>query len=73
MAEMPYNIMYGKTGAVYRQESCFCEYVDQLRTNMVAAYVQARETMGKAANKQRVYHDEDNATRFSKPGDWILY
>ncbi len=71
---MPCDIMYGQTGAVYnRQHSCFCEYVDKLRTNMVAAYVRARQIMGTAANRQRIYHDEDTATLFLKPGDWVLY
>ncbi len=29
--------------------------------------------MGIAANRQRIYHDKDTATRFFKPGDWVLY
>ncbi len=40
---------------------------------MVAAYVRARQTMGMAVNRQRVYHDEDTTTCFFKPGDWVLY
>ncbi len=28
--------------------------------------------MGIAANRQRVYHDEDTATRFVKPGDFFF-
>ncbi len=64
---MPCDIMYGQTGAVYnRWQGCFCEYVDKLRTNMVSAY-------GIAANRQRIYHDEDTTTGFFKPGDWVLY
>ncbi len=39
---IPCDIMYGQTGAVYnRQHSCFCEYVDNPRTNIVVAYVRA--------------------------------
>ncbi len=71
---MPYDIMYGQTGAVYnRQHSCFCEYGDKLRTNMVATYVRAHQTMGIAANRQRIYHDEDTVRHFIKPGYWVLY
>ncbi len=71
---IPCDIMYGQTGAVYNiQHCCFCEYVDNLRINMVSAYVRAHQIMGIAANRQRVYHDEDRATRFFKPGDWVLY
>ncbi len=71
---MPCDIMYGQTGAVYnRQYSCFCEYVNKLRTNTVSAYVRGWQAMGIAANSQRVYHDKDTATRFFKPGDWVLY
>ncbi len=40
---------------------------------MVSAYIRERQTMGIAANRQRVYHDEDTATRFFKPGNWVLY
>ncbi len=44
--------MYGQTGAVYnKQQGCFCEYDDKLSTNMVSAYVRARQTMGIGANK----------------------
>ncbi len=51
---MPCDIIYGQTGAVYnRQHCCFCEYIDKLRTNMVSAYVHARQTMGIAANRQK--------------------
>ncbi len=39
----------------------------------MTTYVCARHTMGIAANRQRVYHDENTATRFCKPGDWVLY
>ncbi len=46
------DIMYGQTRAVYNKEhSCFCEYVNKLRTNRVAAYVHVRQTMGMAANR----------------------
>ncbi len=40
---------------------------------MVLAYILAHQTMGIAANRQRVYHDKDMAARFFKPGDWFLY
>ncbi len=71
---MPCDIMYDQTGAVYnRQYGCFCEYVDKLRTNMVVAYVRARQIMGIAANRQRINHDEDTATPLFKPADWVLY
>ncbi len=71
---MPSDVMYGQTGAVFnRQHSCFCEYVDKLRINMVAAYVRACQTMGTEANKIFFYHDEDTATRFFKLSDWVLY
>ncbi len=40
---------------------------------MVSAYVRARQTMCIAVNRQRIYHDEDTATRFFKPVDWVLY
>ncbi len=67
---MPCDIMYGQTGAVYnKQHGCFCEYVDKLRANMVSAYVRASQTMGIAATRQRIYHDEDTATQFFKPGN----
>ncbi len=67
---IPCDIMYGQTGAVYnRQHSCFCEYIDKLRTNMVEVYIRACQTMGTAANRQRIYHDEDTVTCFFKPGD----
>ncbi len=70
---MPCDVMYGQTGAVYnRQPSCFCEYVDKLRTNIVAAYVRVHQTMGMAANRKRIYHDEDTATHFFTPADWVL-
>ncbi len=71
---MPCDIMYGQTGAVYnRQHGCFCEYVVKLRTNMVLVYVRAHQTMSIAANRQRIYHDEETATRFFKPGDCFFY
>ncbi len=40
---------------------------------MVTAYVRARQTMGTAANRQRIYHDEDTVTHFVKPGNSVLY
>ncbi len=60
---MPCDIMYGLTGAVYnKQHDCFCEYVDKRRTSMVSAYVRASQTMGIAANRQKIYHDKYTAT-----------
>ncbi len=51
---MQCDIMYGQKGAVSnRQHGCSCEYVDKLRTNMVSAYVRARQIMGIAANRRR--------------------
>ena len=71
---MPCDIMYGQTGALYnKRHGCYCEYVDELKNNMVAAYVRARQSMGVAASRQKVYHDEDTVMRFFKPGDWVLY
>ncbi len=66
--------MYVQTGNVYnRQHSCFCEYVNKLRTNMVTTYVHAHQSMGMATNRHKVFHDEDTATHFIQPGDWVLY
>ncbi len=62
---MPCDIMYNQSGGVYnRQHSSSCEYIDKIRTNMVAAYVHACQTMGIAANRQRVYHDEGTGNTF---------
>ncbi len=71
---MSCDIIYGQTDAVYNgQHSCFYEYVNTLETNMVATYVRASQTMAMAANRQRIYDDEDTATPFFKPGGWVLY
>ncbi len=40
---------------------------------MVDGYVHMRQTMGMAANRQKVYHDEDTATCFFKPSDWVSF
>ncbi len=40
---------------------------------MVVAYVLVRQTVSVAANRQKVYHDEDTAMPFFKPSNLCLY
>ncbi len=72
---IPCDIIYGQTGAgTINRIFVFVNMLTHLiRTNMVAAYVCACQTMGMAANRQRIYHGKGTATHSFKPGDWVLY
>ncbi len=39
----------------------------------MAAYGRVCQAMGKADNRQKLFHDEDTTRRFFKLGNWVLY
>ena len=78
---MPCDIMYGQTEALYlKKYKCYCEYFDEIKNRMVAAYAHAPQALGVAANRQKVFHNDDTVMRHFKVHasalqqlDWTLY
>jgi len=70
---MPSDILFGQTNVPPRLDpySCYCDYVNWLRSSMVRAFARARDQLGISASRQKYYHDEDTAPRKFKPGDYV--
>ena len=72
---MPCDLTYGTptSRGSLRNYNCYCTYVEDLRNNLVSAYFRARQCLGIAAKRQKMYYDRDTAPRHFKKGDWVIY
>ena len=73
-SNMPADLVYGRTtgaNAVPPVFKCYCQYVTQLRQNIIKSYEIARDNAGRAAIRQKRIHDEETAPRHFKPGDVV--
>ena len=70
---LPSDILFGQTNVPPKLDpfSCYCDYINWLRSSMVRAFARARELLGISAKRQKYYHDEDTAPRHFKLGDWV--
>ena len=72
---MPNELVYNGApkGAKPEVFSCYCDYVYELRENLLLAHYIAREQLQVAAERQRRNHDYKTAPRMFEPGDPVLH
>ncbi len=56
-----------------RNYSCYCVYLEDLRNNLVNAFFKARQCLGDAGRRQKIYYDRDTAPPHFKKDDWVIY
>ncbi len=72
---MPCDLIYGspKSRGNLCNYDCYCTYVEDLRNLMVGGYFNARQCLGEAAIRQKIYYDRDTTPCHFKKGNWIIY
>ncbi len=72
---MPCELIFGtltSRGHLHNY-SCYCVYIEDLKNNLVNIFSKARQCLGDAARRQKMYYDRDTAPRHFKKGDWVIY
>jgi len=74
-SNLPCDIMYGNTtlNTGPPEYQCYCEYVSQLRHEMIRSHEIARRNAKVAAVRQKRVHDENTAPRKFRLGDVVWF
>jgi hypothetical protein len=71
---MPCDIVNGNmTNKQQESYSCYCSYVDDLRTKMVTSYEIASNWLKTSALRQKRIYDSNTVPRQFLEGDWVLF